>query len=996
MSSGDEPNDGHAPTLDADPDSQASATTGHAPTVDSADDAGDPDWPETAATADTVDGDATDASRDPFLPTQDSADDGRVGRVTLEAQGRYVIKDVLGRGGQSLVQLAHDGHLRRDVAFKSLLKAGVGEGRFVREARLTARLDHPGIVGLHELGRRQSGHLYATQTLIRGDTLGTRLARAGTLDDRLVLVRNLIDACYAVGFAHDRGIVHRDLKPENIMIGAFGETVVLDWGIARDAAEPDDDDAFAADLPQPGETAHGAILGTPGYMSPEQAQGDQARVDARSDVWSLGAILYEIVCGQPALSGGTLDRLQRTVDGEIPPLQQVAKGAPPDLVAIADRAMDPDPEVRFHDAAELAEELEAWRDGRRVSVYDYASWELLWRWLGRHKLAASFAVVLVAVLAVNSAMLRAERDRVVASEAIVLEEQALVHVTRGDALLEAQRYGEALGAYERAEAASPLPAASFGAALAARLALSVDEVAQGPPDARALHASWDLATCVGVGQQRALSTWTCGSDAPRRRLGVRVAWGQPTALSGDGRRVAVADAQSVRVLDVATGEEVARQTVRGVSALALDEDGAWLGFVADGRASVAPVLSDGKPRQLGAAGDAIVLAPGQPPAVYRAAVGVPVAAATPVVQHPSGALTLATAGGGTVRFGHHPAAVRAAAVEHGLIAVGDEHGEVRVWDRPLRRSLARFDVGEAVVGLDLLGDRSTLRVLGRTGAAWSVDLNPVLQARARGERGVPVEDVKWPPEGAPRPLAEAVRDATALTWSPAAGDGTPRALLVGTEGGAFLTRGGQRTPAGPRERVVDLAWGSPERAHVLYRRALTSLDQTGKLATRTELDGWHSAIAATPSRVYVARGRGPVIVLDAANLERTGTLDGAERVRRLALSPDGQLLAGVGRGTGLLVWRTDAGTLRRGATVDDAADVAFGPDGRWLVTVSADRAVRLWSTDTLELVFTWRSEGFRAFTAVDVAPDGRSLVLGDALGGTAEVPWPVSVLLGAM
>jgi WD40 repeat protein/serine/threonine protein kinase len=337
---------------------------------------------------------------------------------------------------------ARDTRLGRMVAIKELIEtSSFAESLFVREALITARLQHPGIVPVHEAGRWPSGASYYVMKLVSGESLQALIHRKTSLNERVALLPHVIDVIETIAYAHNQEVIHRDIKPANVLIGDFGETVVVDWGLARDDKNPVlPVERLAAELSGPGEvrsskygdkwqvsgnySVSGKVVGTPAYMAPEQARA--ADVDKRADVYSLGALLYEVLSGKPLYSGATLGQ---TLDAVLagPPvalaerLAGAGETAPPDLVAIVDKAIARDPDERYPSAKELAEDLRRFHTGKLVSAHEYSPWTLVWRWIIRNRAPVSVALaslLLLMGLAVVSI------NRIVAAKNVAQRERA--------------------------------------------------------------------------------------------------------------------------------------------------------------------------------------------------------------------------------------------------------------------------------------------------------------------------------------------------------------------------------------------------------------------------------------------------------------------------------------------------------------------------------------------------------------------------------------------
>jgi serine/threonine protein kinase/Flp pilus assembly protein TadD len=374
----------------------------------------------------------------------------------VPARSRYQRLRLHARGGLGEVYVALDEELRREVAIKELkterARSRTNQARFLREAEITGSLEHPGIVPVYGLGRQDDGRPFYAMRLVRGESLGvalkrfhsTEFAESGSREIELrKLLRRFLDVCNAVAYAHSRGVIHRDLKPDNIMLGPFGETLVVDWGVAKvlqkdeggrmsewmkdeggrmkgentEAQAGPSDSSFilhpssfqkgSSFIPHPSslscETLPGAVLGTPSFMSPEQAEGLDHRLGPASDIYSLGATLYNMLTGKAPFEAtertSVLERIKR---GQVARPRQLDRRVHPALEAICQKAMALQPEGRYASARALAEDIDRWLADEPVNA-----WREPWayrarRWIQHHRPGVAAAVAACAALSLLS------------------------------------------------------------------------------------------------------------------------------------------------------------------------------------------------------------------------------------------------------------------------------------------------------------------------------------------------------------------------------------------------------------------------------------------------------------------------------------------------------------------------------------------------------------------------------------------------------------------
>ncbi|MCC7169543.1 MAG: tetratricopeptide repeat protein [Planctomycetes bacterium] len=405
---------------------------------------------------------------DPSAGAQDSVGGGTANTISSDellrrlaessaGSGRYRFRALVGRGGMGAILKVWDRELRRPLAMKVVL--GKGEealtgatprveeralARFLDEAQITSQLDHPGIVPVHELGTDESGRAYFTMRLVRGEDFEKVIEHVHAGRDGWTLTRALnvlVKVCEALAYAHSRGVVHRDIKPANVMVGKYGEAYLMDWGCARNLDQPERRDIRITTAPkQTGEvktlrrdlkkelpnsplfTMDGDVIGTPAYMSPEQARGDLEQVGVQSDVYSMGALLYHLLSGrEPYIPEGVRPSaymvLRWVLEGPPKSLDSLAPTASPELVSIAEKAMAREPRDRYPGAESFARELQAYLDGRVVASHETGTWPETKKWVKRNKALSSalLAALLIAIGGAIAFSMTAEQARAAAT-----------------------------------------------------------------------------------------------------------------------------------------------------------------------------------------------------------------------------------------------------------------------------------------------------------------------------------------------------------------------------------------------------------------------------------------------------------------------------------------------------------------------------------------------------------------------------------------------------
>jgi WD40 repeat protein/tRNA A-37 threonylcarbamoyl transferase component Bud32 len=857
------------------------------------------------------------------------------------------------KGGLGQVSVARDEELHREVALKELQDRHAdnldSRSRFMVEAEITGSLEHPGIVPVYGLGTYADGRPFYAMRFVQGDSLKDAIERFHKSDegqgfsrtDRALefrkLLGRLVDVCNAIDYAHSRGVLHRDLKPGNIMLGQYGETLVVDWGLAKPVQQKEQSGGLDQRAVQPASlsgsaaTMMGSAVGTPQYMSPEQAAGDLDRLGPASDVYSLGATLYCLLAGVAPIHDADLGViLQRVQRGDFTPPRQVKKGIPAALEAICLKAMARKAEDRYNSPRALGDDIEHWLADEPVSVYRETVGERLARWTRRHRAWAQAAAVallavvgvsLVAVVLINAQRKVANQQRQLA-EGLAREKEVMAETERS--LRKAAERQTAVLMYEQALATSvqedaTLGLLSFGRCLERTIEIGASDLEDA---ARKQLSRWsgsihslsgiyshakpilavafapDGESIVTGSADKTAQIWETSSGKPRgaplRHEDVVTA----VAFSADGTMIATASRdKTVRLWQAATAQPLGQvlEHADAVTTVAFSPDGKKL---VTGGDDARALLWDVKSRT-----------------TLRSP-----------LEHKAGVTSASFSPDGKT------------------ILTGSWDGTIQVWDvettsaigspleNPAPVMAAKFGPDGKMVAVGGLDNKARL---------WNIE--------TRTQIGLPLEHqgivtaVAIAPDG--KSVLTASLDGTAQLWhvstSKRFGPPLRHSTLVGAaafnhDGTAVLTGCGDM---------------SARRWSVATGKSVTlPLSTNGNVAAVGFADAKTALTAAAAIRVsdsFVVPGEVRRWRADTGKPVDAGA-NNAAWLDAIAFSPDGHTLVAGTEENSAQIWDLMSGRPIGSPLKHDAAikKVIFSPDGKLIATASQDKTVRLWQANT--------------------------------------------------